>query len=86
MKKFISQKRLKRIALILAVVLVLAPIVSFLHSIDYDIVSYLYRFIRYDHVQFKEHEEEFELLAEQLCLFVDSRPDFFEEFNGNFFH
>ena len=84
MKKSISPKRLKRIALILAAVLILAPIVGFFHSIDYN-VSYLLRFLLYDHVQFKEHEEEFELLTEQMYLFVDSRPDFFEEFHGNFF-
>ena len=83
MKKFISPKRLKWIALILAAVLILVPIVGFLNSINYN-VSYFFRFLSYDHVQFKENEEEFELLAEQLYLFVDSHPDFFEEFHGNF--
>ena len=85
MKKFISQKRLKRIALILAVVLILTSVVGFLNSMGYNLVAYLEHGFSRGFVNFKEHEEEFDLLAEQLYLFVDSRPDFFEEFHGNFF-
>ena len=81
MKKFIFPKRLKRIALILAVVLVLTSVVGFLNSIGYNLVAYLEYGLFAGYVNFEKYEGDFEIFAEQLYLFVDSHPDFFEEFN-----
>ena len=56
----------------------------FLDSIHYDIGAYWHIGLWNDHIEFHEHEKEFELLAEQIYLFVDSRPNFFTEFDGRF--
>jgi len=85
MKKLISPKRLKWIALILAAVLVLTTVVGFLNSMGYNLVTYIDYGIWAGYVEFKENKEDFELLKAHLCLFVDSRPDFFEEFDGDFY-
>ena len=85
MKKFFSPKRVKLIALVVVLALVLTPAFLFLDSIHYDIGLYIEYGFTTDRVKFREHREEFELLAEQLYLFVDSRPDFFEEFDETFY-
>ena len=53
-------------------------------SIHYDIGAYWKLGLWNRHIKLQEHKKEFELLAEQIYLFVDSRPDFFTEFDGRF--
>ena len=85
MSKIFSPKRVKLIALFVVLALILTPVFLFLDSIHYDIGSYLKIGLWLENVKFQEHKKEFELLAEQIYLFVDSRPNFFTEFDGNFY-
>ena len=73
-------KNLVRILIITVVLILLANILSFLISIRFKIGDYYSYCLWADHVRFKQHEKEFELLTRQMYLFIDTHPGFFEEF------
>ena len=82
MRKIISFINLKRIAIVVVIGIPLVFALNALDSIHYNIGGYIeYVFSwREPGVKFRQYEKEFELLVDQIYLFVDENPEFFNEF------
>ena len=72
--------------LFIILILILIPFVIFLNSIHFKLGGYLNFMWDYKPIKnFDEHKAELETLVNDIESFVNNTPDFYNEFNSNFY-